>query len=171
VGGIIAYVVPTYSDTKKINQEKIEFLEVLDNGKLLLQRRDELLKKYSEIDPMDIARLEKMLPANPDNVKLILEIDALAKAQGLALQNVKINNLEEEKKTPLNKQQNTRVNPDVGILTLDFTTTGSYTGYVDFIQSLERNLRIMNIKSVSFIAPEDKNIYQYQTSVETYWLK
>jgi Tfp pilus assembly protein PilO len=172
LGGFIAYIMPTYTDAKIINQEKIDYSELLDNANLLVKRRDELIKKYGEINPSDITKLEKMLPANPDNVKLILEIDALAKSQGLSLQNVKINNsTEEDKKTGNNQKPGVRINPDIGTLTLDFTTTGSYTGYVNFIQKLERDLRIMNLKKVSFIAPEDKNTYQYQTSLETYWLK
>lgn len=172
LGGFIAYVMPTYTDTKAINQEKIEYSELLDNANLLVRRRDDLLKKYGEINPSDITKLERMLPANPDNVKLILQIDALAKAQSLSLQNVKINDsTEDDKKTGSNVKPGSRINPDMGTLTLDFTTTGSYTGYVNFIQALERDLRIMNLKKISFIAPEDKNTYQYQTSVETYWLK
>jgi Tfp pilus assembly protein PilO len=169
IGGFIAYIVPTYTDAKTIGVQKTEYLDLLANARLLVEKRDQLLQKYNNISPSDIAKLEKMLPANPDNVKLILEIDALAKTQGLVLQNVKIQDAAET--DAKNQKPATRINPDIGTLTLDFTTSGSYTAYVNFIQSLERDLRIMNLKKISFIAPEDKNTYQYQTSVETYWVK
>lgn len=170
IGGFIAYIVPTYTDAQTIGKQKTEYLDLLANARLLVEKRDQLLQKYNSISPSDIVKLEKMLPANPDNVKLILEIDALAKIQGLVLQNVKIQDAAETE-AGKNPKTAARINPDIGTLTLDFTTSGSYTAYVNFIQSLERNLRIMNLKKISFIAPEDKNTYQYQTSVETYWVK
>jgi Tfp pilus assembly protein PilO len=165
VGGFIAYIVPTYTEAKSISQKKDEYLELLSSARTLAEKRDKLLQVYNGINPNDIARLEKMLPSNPDNVKLILEIDALAKSQGLALQNVKIKDDSQDK----TKQKG--ANPDIGSLTLELTTVGPYPGYVTFISALEKNLRIINVKKVSFLAPDDKANFQYQTTVETYWVK
>ena len=169
VGGFIVYIAPTYNDAQTIDDKKAEYLELLANARQLEERRDKLLQIYSSISPSDIDRLERMLPTNPDNVKLILEIDGLAKAQGLSLQNVKIKESSDDTKTQPKTGQ--RVNPDIGTLTLEFTTVGPYPGYVNFIGTLEKNLRIMNIKKSSFIAPDDKTNYQFQTTVETYWVK
>lgn len=169
IGGFIAYVIPTYSDVKTIGQQKTEYLEILQNARLLAEKRDQLLQIYNSITQPEIERLEKMLPTNPDNVKLILEIDALAKTQGLSLQNVKIK--ESTDNDQKNNKTGVKANTDIGTLTLEFTTTGPYPGFVNFSSILERNLRIMNIKRVSFLAPDDKSNYQYQTTVETYWVK
>ena len=166
VGGFIAYIVPTYTEAKTISHQKDEYLDLLANARTLAEKRDKLLQVYNGINPNDIARLEKMLPSNPDNVKLILEIDALAKSQGLSLQNVKIKDDSQDQK---NKQKNS--NPDIGSLTLELTTVGPYPGYVSFISALEKNLRIINVKKVSFLAPDDKANFQYQTTIETYWVK
>lgn len=169
IGGFIAYIIPTYGDVKTIGQQKTEYLEILANARLLTEKRDQLLQIYNSITQPEIERLEKMLPTNPDNVKLILEIDALAKTQGLSLQNVKIK--ESTDADQKNQKTGVKTNPDIGTLTLEFTTTGPYPGFVNFSSILERNLRIMNIKRVSFLAPDDKANYQYQTTVETYWVK
>ena len=168
VGGFIIYIVPTYKDAQTISQKKTEYLELLDNATKLEKQRNDLLLKYNSIEQSDIARLEKMLPANPDNVKLILEIDALAKTQGLSLQNVKI---KQSTDADLKAKNATKVSPDIGTLTLEFTTVGPYPGYVKFVNILEKNLRIMDVQKISFIAPDDKTSYQYQTTVETYWVK
>ncbi len=169
IGGFILYIIPTYHDIQDIDKSKADYLELLANGRQLEERRDKLLQIYSGISQEDMVRLDKMLPENPDNVKLILEIDGLAQSQGLTLQNVKI---KESENAENNGNRNTqRSNTDIGTLILEFTTVGPYTGYVNFIESLERNLRIMNVKKSSFIAPEDSINYQFQTSVETYWVK
>ncbi len=166
IGGFVVYTIPTYADVKTIGVQKTEYLDLLQSARTLAEKRDQLLQIYNGISPDEIARLEKMLPQNPDNVKLILEIDALAKNQALSLQNVKIKEASEG-----NAKNKTVKNADIGTLTLEFTTVGPYSGYVNFINILEKNLRIMNIKKVSFLAPDDKANYQYQTTVETYWVK
>lgn len=171
IGGFILYIIPTYNDAKVIDQQKVDYLELLANARQLEERRDKLLQLYSGISPSDMERLDKILPANPDNVKLILEIDGLARSQGLSLQNVKIKESEENTANQPQARNNQRSNPDIGTLTLEFATVGPYPGYVNFIGSLEKNLRIMNVKKSSFIAPEDSANYQFQTSVETYWVK
>ncbi len=163
VGGFVGFVMPTYNEAREIKQQKDKYEEVLANARLLAEKRDSLLEIYNSIDPSDLERLERMLPDNPDNVKLILEIDALARSQGLTLQNVKIGQPEE--------QRNRTAVADIGTLTLDFSTSGPYPGYVNFINALEKNLRIMNVRKISFIAPDDRSSYQYQTSIETYWVK
>lgn len=168
VGGFIVYIVPTYNDVQTISQKKTEYLALLDNATKLEKQRNDLLLKYNSVEKSDMERLEKMLPSNPDNVKLILEIDALAKTQGLSLQNVKIKSSDADAKS---KPANTKVNPDIGTLTLEFTTVGPYPGYVKFVNILEKNLRIMDVQKIAFIAPDDKANYQYQTTVETYWVK
>lgn len=166
IGSFIVYTVPTYADVKTIGVKKTEYLDLLQSARTLAEKRDQLLQVYNSIAPEDIARLEKMLPTNPDNVKLILEIDALAKNQGLALQNVKIKDASDA-----GSKNKAKANTDIGTLTLEFTTVGPYAGYVNFINILEKNLRVMNVKKVSFLAPDDKANYQYQTTVETYWVK
>lgn len=168
IGGFIVYIVPTYTEAKAINQQKAEYSGLLDSARTLAEKRDKLLEIYNGISPDDIERLERILPTNPDNVKLILEIDAIAKTQGLSLQNVKIKDMAA---TDQKVKAAQKANPDIGTLTLEFTTVGSYPGYVNFITILEKNLRVMNVRKVSFLAPEDKTAYQYQTTVDTYWVK
>jgi len=169
VGGFILYIIPTYGEIKTVGQQKTEYLKVIQNARLLQDKRDQLLQKYNRFTLDDVERLERMLPTNPDNVKLILEIDALAQRQGITLQNVKIDQQDTANERGSRTTQN--ANPDIGKLSLQFTTTGPYPGYVQFIESLEKNLRLMNVQKSSFIAPDDKTSYQYQTTVETYWIK
>lgn len=169
VGGFILFTMPTFGEIKDIRAENAEYAKIVANAELLEKKRDELLLRYQGFTPTQLDRLERMLPTNPDNVKLILEMDALAKAQGVSLQNVRIDQATESNDRNARLAQN--ANPDIGKLSLQFTVTGQYPGYVQFLESLEKNLRLMNVQKSSFLAPDDKTSYQYQTTVETYWIK
>jgi Tfp pilus assembly protein PilO len=168
VGGFILFIVPTYNNIQVVREKNSEYEKVVQNAALLEQRLDDLLKKRTQLSTSQLERLVRMLPTNPDNVKLILEIDALAQAQGVLLQNVRIEQVAQDDRASRAAQT---TNPDLGKLQLQFTVSGQYPGYVQFVESLEKNLRLMNVQKSSFIAPDDKSSYQYQTTVETYWIK
>lgn len=168
IGGFILFIVPTYNNIQTIRAKNAEYEKIVHNANVLEQRLGELLQKRTQISGSQLERLERMLPTNPDNVKLILEIDALAQAQNVVLQNVRIEQIAEDTRSARATQT---VNPDLGKLQLHFTVSGQYPGYVRFMESLEKNLRLMNVQKSSFLAPDDRTTYQYQTTVETYWIK
>ena len=66
-----------------------------------------------------------------------------------------------------------------GSFPIEFTTESDYDTFVLFLKDLEHNLRLVDIKSISFTVPQvdkftpgvDPNIYIYNLKVETYWLK
>ena len=168
VGLFIIYIIPTFNDTKEIQVKNEGYEKIVENAKILEEKRDELILKQESFTQSQLNRLEQLLPSQPDTVKLILELDQLAKNQGVLLQNVRIEQVQEEASR---NSRNTTTNTDIGKFILNFTVTGTYPGYVLFLESIEKNLRIMNVQKTSFVAPNDRANYQFQTSVETYWVK
>lgn len=168
VGMFIIYIIPTYNDTKQIQVENLEYEKIVQNAKTLEEKRDQLIAKHQSFTPAQLERLERLLPSHPDNVKLILELDELAKNQGVSLQNVRIEQVEESSSRTRTANS---ADAELGKFILHFAINGTYPGYVQFLESVEKNLRIMNVQKTSFVAPSDRTTYQFQTSVETYWVK
>jgi len=54
--------------------------------------------------------------------------------------------------------------------TVSFDFVSNYGNFTRLLADIEKSLRIMNIKSISFQTGES-GLYNYQVSVETYWLK
>src|SRR5258708_19181951 len=80
---------PTYSEITSLKNTQASFNEALDNSKALENERDKLTTKYNSFDPESLARLQKFLPDNVDNIRLILEIEKIASPYGMALKDVK----------------------------------------------------------------------------------
>jgi hypothetical protein len=115
---------------------------------------------------------------------LILEIEKIANLYGMPVGNVKFDtkNLE-------NKDQSSTTNNVIragndkldnlpyGIFPLEFEIEGRYDTFLSFLEDLELNLRMVDVKSISFTVPSatgsgsPSNIYKYTLKVETYWLK
>ncbi len=169
IAGFALFIVPHYNAVRALRAQAADYNQILDNAKTLARERNRLVEKYNAFDASQLAKLDAMLPTNPQNVALILELDAVATQNGLLLQNVKIDSSENQPAP--SARPGTATNNDIGTLSITFTATGPYGGFVNFLQSMERSLRIIDITKVSFTALEDKANYQYTVGIKTYWLK
>jgi Tfp pilus assembly protein PilO len=179
---VLVFAEPLYKDISVLRTQMASYDQALDNAKSLENERDKLTSKFNSIDPENLRRLEKLLPQNVDNIRLILEIEQLALPYGMLLKDVKYNTAETaEAGTPVLVGGGARTAPkDYDVFDLEFSTSGSYNDFINFTKDLESNLRIVDIETISFssdsseiagartISPE---IYKFNFKIKTYWLK
>lgn len=177
---------PIYNDISALKMTGASYNEALDNSKALENERDKLTAKYNSINVDNLTKLQKLLPENVDNIRLILEIEQIALPYSMVLKDVKYN-VVDKKADPANTtlvQGGNAINgtpKDYGIFDLEFSTTGTYENFISFTKDLERNLRIVDISSVSFssntvnvgVNPNvnSPEVYKYNFKIKTYWLK
>jgi Tfp pilus assembly protein PilO len=170
--GIALFIVPHYNNVKDLRMQEADYQSVLENARKLEEQRSALEKKYSSFEKGRIDQLGIMLPQNPENVKLILALDAVASQYGMLLQNVKIDDPANTATAPAVARPGTATNTDIGTLTINFSVAGPYGSFTDFIKTIEKSLRIIDIQKISFAPVDTKSPnYQYSVTVKTYWLK
>ena len=152
------------------NDTSIELEEVLVNARRLQSIRDDLLGKKEGLLDTDLARLEKMVPESVDNVKLILELQGIANQYSLEIQTASADREDSGEEGNGDSGFVDVDSRDYGIIALDFNLTGTYDEFFDFLRDLERNLRITDIRNVTF-SSSDTGEYSFQLTLETYWLK
>lgn len=173
---------PMYKDIGELRKETASYNQALGNSKALENERDKLTAKYNSFSREDLSKLEKFLPENVDNIRLILEIEQMAAPYGMALRNVKYNAQDTSTMVPVagvvqGARKETR--KDYGIFDLEFSTSGGYNDFMNFMRDLENNLRIVDVSGVSFSSntgPLNKQVvgpevYEYDIKIRTYWLK
>ncbi|HEU5114798.1 MAG TPA: type 4a pilus biogenesis protein PilO [Candidatus Paceibacterota bacterium] len=164
-GLFFGYVDPTYTNVQKLGQDKADYDKALSNSKELQAERDKLLEQYNKMDKDEVSKLSKLLPDNIDNIRLIIDIDEMAKNYKMRIRNFK---------TDATSKSDTigRDNTPYGTLTLSFTTTAPYNTFLAFLHDLERSLRVLDVTGVQFSVGNQQNqIYDYNVTVKTYWLK
>lgn len=179
--GFFILISPKYEDIKILQQEVNAYENALANSKVLDAERDKLVTKYNNINNSDLKRLEKMLPDNIDNIRVILEIERLAQNYGMSLTNIRYDDKQKENQEGdviQAGQSNISLNEDYGVWNLEFTTEGSYNNFISLTKDIERNLRLVDITSVDFVASNatssqksGSDNYQYTFKIKTYWLK
>lgn len=177
---------PMYDDIGLQRVQMASYNEALNNSKALENQRDILTAKENSIDPKNLIKLQKLLPNNIDNIRLILEIGQIALPYGMVLKDVRYNATDTTKTTTSGAVSlvqgggiNQISNKDYGVWDLEFSTTGSYNNFLNFTKDLESNLRIVDISSITFssdvgnqgVGPASSASYTYNFKIKTYWLK
>ncbi len=182
--GFSAFTVPLYEDLSKERAQAAAFSQALDNAKALENERDKLVNKYNSIKSENLDKLEKLLPDNVDNIRLILEIEKIALPHGMVLKDVKYDSVKKNDAQtqgapiPAGSTAAQAMNKEYGQWNLEFSTQGTYNNFLNFVQDLESNLRIVDVSSIVFTSnvgsglnPSFAEAYKYGFKIKTYWLK
>ncbi len=164
LGLFFGYVDPSYALIKEQQAQKADYDRALNNSKQLEAERDKLLEKFNNMNGVDLNDIKKLLPDNIDNVRLIIDVDEMAKKYGMRIRNFKTSTSEAGDTVGAN-------NSPYGTLTLNFSTTASYQTFISFIRDLEQSLRLIDVVGVEFAPSDTGDLYDYKVTVKTYWLK
>src|SRR3990167_10730985 len=184
VGLFVTFTNPLYREVVLLREGAKSYDEALDNSKALENERDKLTQKYNTIDPGNLAKIKKLLPENVDNIRLILEIEKIALPYGMVLRDVRYDTFRKTTETEgggavIGGDETDQLSrKNYGTWSLEFSTQGTYDKFISFIKDLEKNLRIVDISSITFssnltpgLNPSLRESYQYSFKINTYWLK
>jgi len=182
ITGFLMFVNPMYEELNNLKAQAASYDQALTNSKALENERDKLTKKYNSISSDNLDKLNKLLPDNVDNIRLILEIEKVAAPYGMILKDVKYDSTKPS--TDKNgaivggDMSKTSSSKDYGSWDLEFSTQGNYNNFLNFIKDLENNLRIVDIYAIEFTSDTPlgaksplTDTYKYSFRIKTYWMK
>ena len=161
------FTAPVLTEIDGLKVERLKLSTALDNATKLDDRQKELHDLENAIEASDIVALKQLLPNNIDNVRLIIDINNIAKQRGLLVRNPSI---AKEAETGEATSGLAKPTLDKNSVVISFSVSASYEILKLFLNDLAHSLRIVDVESVSF-SGNDKNLYDYKISLRTYWLK
>lgn len=177
----VLFTNPLYKDASVFRERASSYDSALTNAKNLQAVRDQLLTKYNGFPQEDILKLQKLVPDNVDNIRLILEIQGIASNYNMQITNVKYDANKAAGITsnvPQNVADSREQSLGYGIFEMEFSTEGTYDNFIKFIEDVEQSLRIVDITSVTFssvggVSAQNSatSTYKYDFKIKTYWLK
>jgi len=174
IGTFFMYIDPNYQgdnlgngkqSIKALLAEDAEYQNALNNTAAIGRKREALIAKKGQFSTENLTRLEKLLPDNIDNIKLVIDMNRIAQNHTLVLRNVKLDTGVRSDESRIGQDNN-----KYGTVGLSFTVSSSYTNFQNFLNDLERSLRLVDITSLS-VKGSDTNIYDFSVELKTYWLK
>lgn len=167
------FTAPVLTEIDGLKAKRLELTAALDNATKLEGRQRELLDLENAMDQNDLDNLKQLLPNNIDNVRLIIDINNIAKKRGLAVRNPSITKEAEPSGGAPAGQSNIAAGKETSSknsVAISFSVSSSYEILKLFLDDLEHSLRIVDLESLSFTG-NDKNVFDYKISLRTYWLK
>ena len=188
----IFFTRPKFAELKASQIEVQALNTANDNAKTLNEKIEKLLNIKKEITADDLMKMEKMLPNNVENVKLIIDFDkmlqALVEERGtlrlyqsneVTDTGAKKISIESPKITPGTIADTSFDTSRLGVVNFTFAVTLTYADFLEFMQRIEHSTRILDVESVTFssattggVASASREpIYTFSVSLRTYWLK
>lgn len=138
---IVFLILPQVSRVKNVRSEIDNLKAELSRKTELSEKIDEMILKYNEL----VAKIQKIdltIPKGPQKPELIVQIESLAKENGLILESIVF-------REPTQKEA-------VGykILNISLTLSGNYLAFKNFLTALEQNIRLMDVQLIDFSSPE-----------------
>lgn len=171
IGLFAVYTNPAYQNTggiKDLQAQAAEYDQALSQSSDLRSARDQLLAKRNTFSTDDVRKLERILPDNVDNIRLIIDIQNIAARYGLQVKNVALGATSADAQNqPLSVGTG---NQSIGTVDLGFAVNATYENFLAFLNDLERSVRVVDVESIGFTAGSgDLNTYTLQ--IKTYWLR
>lgn len=166
IGLFYTFVSPHYDKVKILRNQSTQYKNILANVSDLAKKRDDLEAKYNNTPEQEIARLEKILPGNVDTVNLAMTFDSIAARYGISIKSIRAVDKKDDLGTAIVQSNNAPYDA----VTVSFSFISTYPNFRKFMADIETSLRIIDMKSVAFQATES-GLYEFQVSVDTYWLK
>lgn len=192
------YTNPTYKKILLLKNEASTYEQALNSSNQFEKARDSINQRYQSFSKNDIDRLKLLLPDTVDNVRLVIDIEKIAKDSGLVFKKVSYDVKEsiKAKTTTPQSDPNTQTpqapqpvrlgvasedSKPYGVFSVNFTVQGPYDQFLQFLKNLENSLRIVDVTSISFTSLESEkdskktstsnSVYEYTVTIKTYWLK
>jgi Tfp pilus assembly protein PilO len=104
----------------------------------------------------EVQKLSIALPKKEKISELIVQVDAIAKGQGLTVNSIAPSQANSEELAVLGSSEES-TEPTIGQYAFTISVTGEYASLVSFLQNIEANLRPINIQKADFASGSGSN--------------
>ena len=205
------YSKPKYDEVQSTRADLEQLIKTSQSASEIKDIIAETGRSLSAVDPEDKARFDVFLPETLDSIRFANNIQHIGVANGLVLSDIKVEQ-QKGQEASASAAQSTTVQPSAtagvtkilsvkqtlgeepvndtggnlqkkyGVTKASFALAATYSGFLLFLNDLEKSLGLINITSLSFkelAAGADEKVvqkdlpplYQFNIEIETYSLK
>lgn len=154
IGSVFTY--PKHIEYLKVSQDLANKKMFLTNQALYYQEIEENFKKMEE-KREKIDKIIAMLPTKLDYASLINYLRMSAFQYGLFLETIQIEPKGSFPQAERIKQYQ-----------ISLALSGSYPSFKNFLSALEKSARLFGVENISFSAPKEKEIYNFNLQLIVY---
>jgi hypothetical protein len=167
IGLFFTFTDAKYKEVKEVQETNAKYITAIQNSNELIKLRDDIVDQYNAFPSESLRRVGKLVPNNIDSVRLIIDINGITSKYGVPVQNVRIDTI----KGAPNKETVIADGKIYNTAKLSFTVKTRYETFIKILKDIESSLRILDIEEVSFMADDKSDLYSFDITLRTYWMK
>ena len=159
--GAWGWVLPEYNKISELNVALEERQALYDSRSAIIKRIQNMNKEYQQ-RAADVAKIASVLPSKKSLAEMVSAIDKLSTQSGLQLVSA----------TMAGKPSDGQGGA-YNFLPVEITMSGGYSGLTNFLQSAEKNLRVIDIISIDAAAGlvDKPGLLNFSMKGSAYYLK
>ena len=159
--GAWGWILPEYNKISELNVALEERQELYDSRSAIIKRIQDLNKEYQQ-KAADVTKISSVLPNKKSLAEIVSAVDKLSAQSGLQLVSATIAG------KPSNGQAGS-----YNFLPVEITMSGGYPGLISFLQSAEKNLRIIDFISIDAAVglADNSALLNFSMKGNAYYLK
>jgi hypothetical protein len=144
------------------------YQEALDKAVAAETKWEDLTRSKDNISDEEMARLMTLLPEKVDQIRLVVDMDALAKKYNAKIKDIKVNAASADTGTA---RETSTTRSALNITNVTFSIPLTYSQFLSYLRDLEKTLKLVDVSSVTFTPVDTSNIYNFSVNLRTYSLK
>ncbi|MFA6408072.1 MAG: hypothetical protein WCW36_01170 [Candidatus Paceibacterota bacterium] len=172
IGIFFAYVHPAWTGSIAATKTAIANDEQsLDSSKRYVEQQNQLLIARDNIDSAHQKAIATFLPSSVDNVRLILDLNALASRSGISVANIDV--ITGSSASTNDQRSDALPSADaspVDSVDLSLSATGTLSAMKAFLVGIEKSARLLDVRDLT-VKGSDTGVYDYEMTLSLYWLR
>ncbi|OGZ29136.1 MAG: hypothetical protein A2931_04440 [Candidatus Niyogibacteria bacterium RIFCSPLOWO2_01_FULL_45_48] len=141
-------------DIQALGIEKNAYESVITRLNQFRKTRDALLSNYNSIPASELQKIKNFLPETVNSGALVVQMANITNESGLLLKSINMGSAEEK-------------TPEAPLI---LSVSGSFENFYAFLQRIEKSLRLIDVKRISFSSGRD-NFYDFSLEAGVYFQK
>jgi Tfp pilus assembly protein PilO len=160
------FVRPQLAEIEKVNAQIDTYNTTIEQYKLYNAKIQSLMQTKDGVSISNTERLEKIIPNTTDTTRTLVDIEALAKKNGLLFGNVSTESLNKSSRAESEAEDR---DTELLVHEISFELIGDYDQLKAFLRDIESSLGFMEVTEMSLLATSEK-FQQYGFTIQTYSL-
>lgn len=172
------FVRPMYADLNAVQEDVSEYHEVLSDAEEFNQRLNNLYTTQNSFSALERERLDLLVPEKIDEIRALVDLEALANREGLLFRDIDAALEEGEESRASSERRNVNVpvakdDFDGRLESRDvtFTVSGTYRQFRAFIRQIEQSLILMEVVKIDFKSSAETTQWDYNVTVRIFALR
>ncbi len=161
---------PAYNKVTSFREELKKHQDFLKEKEEIVAKVDQLKQVY-ESRQNELKKVLYVLPVEKDLPNLIVQFEALSSENGLILEGLNFVKQAATTRSAAAEDVETEIESqrDYKTQEISLSVSGSYKSFKSFLEALELNIRLMDIKSINFKAQGEGAGFTFDILLEVYY--